>query len=61
MAADSRSSEVAPEPAPQGVQVAVELALRQQVPAPEPALRLTGPPVEEELPAWQEAAAQSPS
>src|SRR5688572_707968 len=63
VAADWLSSGVAWVGAPQeppGVEV--ELAPRQQVPAPEPALRSTGSAGAEELPAWQEEAeAQCPS
>ena len=61
MAADWRSSEVSSELAQQELpDEAAELAPRQQAPALVPALRLTGPPAEQELPVW-EALAQCPS
>jgi len=62
VAADWLSSGVVSVGAPQepGVELAVEL-LPRQVPALVLALRLTGSPVAEELPAWPQLGVQCPS
>ena len=63
MAVDWLSSEVASEAVRQEEPPlhVPGLALRLLLPALVPALRSTGPVAEEELPAWQEPAAQCPS